>query len=551
MLQVTTGIDVTGLNVVTGNIIGTLGSDVKSGTSAADTYFVTTGSDTYTSNLGGDTIIIGPDFFLEDVTVSGSSLTFTYEDIYNFNIHTTTITDHAETTGVATVQFDLDEDGTLETFNVHTGALDQNLSTSNVLVVGTTANEALVGGTGASVLVGGGGNDTLTSGVIANSAAYNVLDGGLGNDTLTGSISSDLFIVSDGDDVMNVASGGGDTLEIDHGYVIESAFRDSVSGNVTLGLLDDLDVAHSALVQGNTDAIGLSVEVDFDEDGIEETYLLAETANASTFTAGALVVGDDDGAATNLTGSGFDDVLIGDINGGDLSGGAGNDILAVATFADNVTNTIDGGTGANDTVSFLGITTGTGVLIDLNAVNDGNGTASDGTANLGDVLLNVENVVGSDLNDTISGDGLDNTLIGEFGDDSLTGEGGADTLTGGAGNDTFFYLSSTDSDSTNGIDIITDFDSNAADIFDISALMATGDGTNSATSFTFVLDGAAFTGGNDLGAEARLVDTTNANIKILELDMDADGLAETQIEMQNVDATNLDELDFVTSPPIS
>jgi len=196
------------------------------------------------------------------------------------------------------VQFDLDElgDGVLETFSVQTTTLDQNASSTNVLVVGTTANEALVGGTGASALVGGGGNDTLTSGIIANDAAFNVLDGGLGNDTLTGSTSSDLFIVSDGDDIINVSSGGGDTLEIDHGYVIESAFRDSVSGNVTLGLLDDLDVAHSALVQGNTDAIGLSVEVDFDEDGVEETYLLAETASASAFTAGALVMGDNDGA---------------------------------------------------------------------------------------------------------------------------------------------------------------------------------------------------------------------------------------------------------------
>ena len=52
-----------------------------------------------------------------------------------------------------------------------------------------------------------------------------------------------------------------------------------------------------------------------------------------------------------------------------------------------------------------------------------------------DQLENIENLTGSDYNDTISGNELDNILSGEGGDDILSGGNGDDTLLGGAGND--------------------------------------------------------------------------------------------------------------------
>jgi Ca2+-binding RTX toxin-like protein len=53
----------------------------------------------------------------------------------------------------------------------------------------------------------------------------------------------------------------------------------------------------------------------------------------------------------------------------------------------------------------------------------------------GDVLIGVENVIGSGFNDTIVGDAASNLLVGLDGDDTLSGGAGYDTLRGGAGAD--------------------------------------------------------------------------------------------------------------------
>jgi Ca2+-binding RTX toxin-like protein len=53
----------------------------------------------------------------------------------------------------------------------------------------------------------------------------------------------------------------------------------------------------------------------------------------------------------------------------------------------------------------------------------------------GDVLSNIDNLIGSDHNDTLTGDAGNNKLEGGNGDDTLNGGDGADSLTGGNGND--------------------------------------------------------------------------------------------------------------------
>src|SRR4030095_2158501 len=62
--------------------------------------------------------------------------------------------------------------------------------------------------------------------------------------------------------------------------------------------------------------------------------------------------------------------------------------------------------------------------------NDANNAGGDAT---GDVLSNIDNLIGSDFNDTLTGDGFDNIF---------TGGKGADTIDGGLGNDTASYASS-------------------------------------------------------------------------------------------------------------
>jgi Ca2+-binding RTX toxin-like protein len=69
--------------------------------------------------------------------------------------------------------------------------------------------------------------------------------------------------------------------------------------------------------------------------------------------------------------------------------------------------------------------------VDLNLATAQN-TGGGGT----DTLVNVQNVTGSDLNDSLVGSAGDNVLIGGAGEDGFRGNAGDDTIIGGLGNDT-------------------------------------------------------------------------------------------------------------------
>jgi Ca2+-binding RTX toxin-like protein len=107
-------------------------------------------------------------------------------------------------------------------------------------------------------------------------------------------------------------------------------------------------------------------------------------------------------------------------------GGEGNDYLQ-GTVADD---TLTGGNG-NDTASFATAYNGggagtTGVTVDLNLQGAAQNTVGAGN----DTLSGIENLVGSQYNDTLTGDGNDNVIEGGL---------GADTLAGGLGSDTASY----------------------------------------------------------------------------------------------------------------
>jgi hypothetical protein len=122
------------------------------------------------------------------------------------------------------------------------------------------------------------------------------------------------------------------------------------------------------------------------------------------------------------------------LNANALDGGAGDDILIGGAGADSLI----GGTGIN-TASYAGaasavnasLTAGTGTLGDAN----------------GDTFSGVQNLTGSDFNDTLTGDANANVLIGGLGNDTLSAANGNDTLdirlgrdnaAGGNDDDTFW-----------------------------------------------------------------------------------------------------------------
>ncbi|WP_298725303.1 retention module-containing protein [uncultured Pseudomonas sp.] len=223
----------------------------------------------------------------------------------------------------------------------------------------------------------------------------------------------------------------------------------------------------------------LTMTVDYSEAQQEVyngTYTVSDGHGGSTtgnvditYHAGSTLTGTD-GSDTLLAGAGNDtlnagagnDVLIGGDGDDSLHGSDGNDLLIGGAGND----LLDGGAGI-DTASYAGAASGVTVSL---AIDGAQNTLGAGT----DTLTGIENLVGSDYNDTLTGNDMANLLKGGLGNDTLIG-GGADdvliggpgnnTLTGGTGSDTFLWQQG-----NNGHDVVTDF-TPGTDRLDLSQLL--------------------------------------------------------------------------------
>ena len=318
-----------------------------------------------------------------------------------------------------------------------------------------------------------------------DSFTYSVSDGQGGTSTAT-------VTVSVGDGVTLKGTGGSDILTGTAGADV----LDGIGGNDTLYGMAGND---SLLGRAGTDTLIGGAGADSLSGGAgDDTASYADsTAGVSVnLTLGTGTGGDAEGdvldSIEDLVGSDFDDFLRANGHNNELDGGLGNDILFGSAGADILTggagaDDLDGGTGM-DTASYSG--SASGVVADLST---GTGTGGDAQ---GDILANIENLVGSDHNDSLTGDiginllaggaGIDvlvggvgnddlqgganeDLLSGDAGNDRLDGGSGSDVLTGGLGNDTFVVGPGTGMDG----DVILDF-TIGEDVIDLSAFNVTG-----------------------------------------------------------------------------
>jgi Ca2+-binding RTX toxin-like protein len=258
----------------------------------------------------------------------------------------------------------------------------------------------------------GGGNDRISS-----LGGNDLLNGGAGADKMLGGTGNDTYVVDNNGDIVNEIGGDGlDAVQSSITFNLSNATR-------ALGAIENLTLTGTASINGTGNVLanvitgnggrniiaGLGGADSLDGGGGTDTATYAASRAGVTvcLMTGMGNGGDAQGDTLfnfeNLTGSNFDDMLEG--NSGD--------------------NVLVGGQGV-DTVSYQHATAG--VTVNLAT------TTPQATGGAGlDTLRGLENITGSQYNDTLAGTKGVNTILGGAGSDTIMGGGGADILTGGLG----------------------------------------------------------------------------------------------------------------------
>jgi Ca2+-binding RTX toxin-like protein len=321
---------------------------------------------------------------------------------------------------------------------------------------GNDGNDSLIGGAGNDSLIGGNGNDILYGG-----AGADLLDGGAGtrdrviySDSTTG-LRVDLLSPA-----ANTGIAAGDIfVGIEDLY--GSNYNDSLLGNSGANVIWGANGGDVIYGRDGSDTIygGNGNDVLFGGAGADRldggagsrdrvaysdsaTGLRVDLLSPATNTgiaAGDIFVGIED-----LYGSNYSDSLLGNsganviwgANGHDMIygrdgadtiyGGAGNDILYGGAGAD----LLDGGAGTRDRVIYSDSTTG--LRVDLLSPAANTGIAA------GDIFVGIEDLYGSNYNDSLLGNSGANVIWGANGHDMIYGRDGADTIYGGNGNDILY-----------------------------------------------------------------------------------------------------------------
>jgi len=234
---------------------------------------------------------------------------------------------------------------------------------------------------------GGNGDDEINGGSVKDT-----LWGGANNDTLRGNNGNDELYGDTGTDYLY----GGDG-------------NDSLTGGADPDYLFGQDGVDTALYLGSN--AGVTIDL------------------ASGLGFGGDAEGDRLQGIENVIGSEYGDLLAGGSNNNLLDGRGGDDLLIGGLGADTLI-------GGDDIDTAFYLNSSQGVTVNLKT-----GRGFDGEAE-GDTLQQVENIVGSEFNDTLIGDSGKNVLSGLSGNDQLSGGAGNDFLDGGSDTDTVNYSDS-------------------------------------------------------------------------------------------------------------
>ena len=238
---------------------------------------------------------------------------------------------------------------------------------------------------------------------------------------------------------VTAASGINLALTTNQDDIIGGAIANLITGNARDNVLSGMAGADTILGGGGDDRLlgGLGADSLDGGEGVDlVSYARSRAAVAVNLLTGLGLGGEAEGDSfadvERIIGSKGGDTLTGDDGGNLLMGRAGNDVLtgnggADILFGGTGADSIYGGDGV-DVLRFGQSTVGV-------SVNLATGVGQGGEA-AGDVYAGIENVLGTDGDDTLTGDTADNRLRGDLGADVISGGDGDDTIEGGFGADT-------------------------------------------------------------------------------------------------------------------
>ena len=339
---------------------------------------------------------------------------------------------------------------TLQTMANYTGTTDNDWLKAyeiNQQLYGLLGNDTLVGGMG-NVLLGGDGNDSLIA------THGDVLLGGSGFNTayFGASVSADELTDIELQQIQSIvitSTGGGrfdfstqtESLDILGGNgndtLLGGYSSDTLRGGAGNDLLQaqDIDVIEGGTGQDTVrfDAgVSASQLLDADLAGVESIEITCSASASYDFSLQS--------EALSITGTAFDDTLIGGLAADSIVGGSGDDLLLVQ----DTDLKIDGGAhgslalGGGDTARFVSAVSATH-LLDADLVGIERIELAFGAAASYDFAVQSEALLieGSIHADTIGGGTGADSITGGNGADSLRGGNGADILDGGDGVDYF------------------------------------------------------------------------------------------------------------------
>jgi len=483
-------------------MLGYDGNDVLKGQAGNDLLYGNEGNDTLDGGAGADVLYGGAD---ADMLIGGAGIDTLVggdgDDIYVVDNSFDVVTESSDA--------DIDEVRSSITYT-----LGDNLE--NLTLTGS----GKINGTGNSL-----------DNVLTGNSGANILNGATGDDTLSG-------------------GAGSDTYYFDSNFGNDIIAKDATNNKDVIYLNAEMDMP--IVSQSDNDLImqfdsGNSLTFSGWYDGTQYQVTTIATSNPDMPSSFKFAVGNDaqDDKLTGarvIWGLGGNDTLTGTVDGGQLIGGTGNDILigysngqdyynfylgdgndTITANAKNVNDVIVFNSGiSNDDLIFTFDIENDACIITYSNSNDSvtilgasmalpkyKFTGSDTTYSIPDTETttvatgyygdNTKNTLkGSNGNDAIYGYGGSDSLNGGAGNDSLYGGTGDDTLLGGTGSDTYYF--STDM----GNDVISKDAGNSNDVvylaLDVDMPVVSQNGSNlslkfdSGNSLTFAgwYDGAAY-----------------------------------------------------------